>query len=106
MPRSPDHHLNARLAVYPISGLEVELEVDDISSQYVNDANTISYSRPTLWNLRGNYDWREWSFWAHVKNLTDEKYASYVSWGSTDGDTYYSGAPRTFFVGLSYRWSK
>ncbi len=104
LPRSPDHHLNARLAVYPINGLELELEVDDISSQYVNDANTISYSRPTLWNLRGNYDWREWSFWAHVKNLTDEKYASYVSWGSTDGDTYYSGSPRSFFVGLSYKW--
>ena len=104
LPRSPDHHLNARLTFYPIIGLELELEVDDISSQYSDDANTISYSRPTLWNLRGNYDWRDWSFWAHVKNLTDEKYASYVSYGSTDGDTYYSGSPRTFFVGLSYRW--
>ena len=84
--------------------LELELEVDDISSQYADDSNTISYSRPTLWNLRGNYDWQDWSFWAHVTNLTDEKYASYVSYGSTDGDTYYSGSPRTFFVGLSYRW--
>jgi iron complex outermembrane receptor protein len=106
LPRSPDHHFNVRLTFYPISGLDLELEVDDISSQYVNDANTISYSRPTLWNLRGNYDWREWSFWVHVKNLTDEKYASYVSWGSTDGDTYYSGAPRTFYAGLSYKWGK
>jgi outer membrane receptor protein involved in Fe transport len=104
LPRSPDHHLNARLTFYPIIGLELELEVDDISSQYADDANTISYSRPTLWNLRGNYDWRDWSFWAHVTNLTDEEYASYVSWGSTDGDTYFSGSPRTFFVGLSYRW--
>ena len=104
LPRSPDHHLNARLTFYPITGLELELEVDDISSQYADDANTISYSRPTLWNLRGNYDWRDWSFWAHVTNLTDEEYASYVSWGSTDGDTYFSGSPRTFFVGLSYRW--
>ncbi|MDX2435211.1 MAG: TonB-dependent receptor, partial [Desulfobacterales bacterium] len=112
MPRSPDHHVNLRLAFYPITGLDLELEMDNISSQYVNDTNTITYSRPTLWNLRGNYDWREWSFWAHVKNLTDEKYASYVGYGSsiddsdTNVDTYYSGAPRTFFVGLSYRWSK
>ena len=112
MPRSPDHHVNLRLAFYPITGLDLELEMDNISSQYVNDANTISYSRPTLWNLRGNYDWREWSFWVHVKNLTDEKYASYVGYGSSiddsdiNVDTYYSGAPRTFFAGLSYRWSK
>ena len=25
---------------------------------------------------------------------------------ASGGDTYYSGTPRTFFVGLSYRWSK
>ena len=106
LPRSPDHHVNLRLGVYPISGLDLELELDAISSQYVDDANMISYSRPNLWNLRGNYDWRDWSFWVHVKNLTDEKYASYVSWGSTDGDTYYSGAPRTFYAGLSYKWGK
>ncbi len=103
-PRSPDNHLNVRFMVYPISGLDVELELDAVSSQYVDDANTISYSRPNLWNLRGNYDWRKWSFWAHIINLTDEEYASYVSYGSTDGDTYYSGSPRTLFVGLSYKW--
>jgi TonB-dependent siderophore receptor len=103
-PRSPEHHFNIRLALMPFEGFEAELEVDKISSQYGDDANEVSYSRPTLVNLRTSYDWNDWSFWAHVTNLTDEKYATYLS--GEEGDMgYYSGKPRTFFAGLSYRWS-
>lgn len=103
-PRSPEHHLNARLTFFPFSGFKAELEVDKISSQYADDANEVSYSRPTLVNLRANYDWKNWSFWAQVINLTDEKYATYVS-GELGDVGYYSGRPQTFFAGLSYRWS-
>jgi len=103
-PRSPEHHINARLTLLPFAGFKVELEVDKVSSQYADDANEVSYSRPTLVNLRAGYDWKNWSFWAHVTNLTDEKYATYVS-GEVGDIGYYSGRPRTFFAGLSYRWS-
>jgi len=103
-PRSPEHHLNARLTLLPFPGFEAEIEVDKISSQYADDANEVSYSRPTLVNLRTSYDWRNWSFWAHLTNLTDEKYATYLS-GEAGDVGYYSGRPRTFFAGLSYRWS-
>ena len=101
--RSPEHHFNIRLAVMPFAGFTAELEVDKISSQYGDDANEVSYSRPTLVNLRTSYDWENWSFWAHLTNLTDKKYATYLS--GEEGDMgYYSGKPRTFFAGLSYRW--
>jgi iron complex outermembrane receptor protein len=106
MPRSPKHRLNARLAVLPLEGLEVELEMDAVSSQYADDNNANQYSRPTLFNLRAGYDRGEWSFWAHIKNLTDREYATYVSFSSADGVNYYSGHPMTFFAGVSYKWSK
>ena len=102
-PRSPEHHLNARIGLLPFAGFKAELEVDKISSQYADDANEVSYSRPTLVNLRASYDRKDWSFWAHVINLTDEKYATYVS-GEAGDVGYYSGRPRTFFAGLSYKW--
>lgn len=105
-PRSPQQHLNARLGLTPLQGLELELEMDAVSSQYADDGNTTEYSRPTLFNLRASYDWRNWSLWAHVKNLTDQKYATYVSWDSTDGIMYFSGSPATFFAGLSYKWGR
>ncbi len=105
VPRSPKHHLNLRLNVQPVKDLGVELEMDEISSQYANDANTAEYNRPTLFNLRVKYDLQQWSFWAHLENITDEEYASYISYSSSDADsTLYSGKPRTFYVGLSYTW--
>jgi TonB-dependent siderophore receptor len=107
-PRSPKHKLNIRFIVNPTRGLEFELEIDEISQQYADNANMFTYSRPTLLNLRGTYDWKSWSFWAHVNNLADKKYATYVSDGSNamgqDIMTLYSGSPRTIFAGLSYKW--
>ncbi|MDH3328207.1 MAG: TonB-dependent receptor [Desulfobulbaceae bacterium] len=105
MERSPEHRFNARLTVLPIQHLWVELEMDAESSQYSDPANRHEYSRPTLFNLRANYDWREWSFWAHILNLTDQEYASYVSYSSSDDmTTYFPGSPLTFLAGISYRW--
>ena len=103
-PRSPKHHINARITLMPFAGFQAELEVDDVSSQYAEESNEEKYSRPTLVNLRTSYDWKEWSFWAHVTNLTDKEFATYVS-GEAGDVSYYSGRPRTFFAGLSYKWS-
>jgi iron complex outermembrane recepter protein len=106
-PRSPRNHLNARVTLLPVSGLEVEFELDDTSSQYADDANLHKYNRPTLFNIRTAYDWENWTLWAHVLNVTDKEYASYVSYSaSEDSMTMYSGAPRTFYAGLSFRFGE
>ncbi|MBU0675627.1 MAG: TonB-dependent receptor [Proteobacteria bacterium] len=104
-PRSPANHLNARLIIEPLTNLEVELELDTVSHQFADEANLYSYDRPDLFHLRTSYDWRSWSGWVHILNLTDEEYATYVS-ASTSEDfmSLYSGAPRTFYAGLSYHW--
>lgn len=105
LPRSPKHRLNLRLNVKPVENLDIELEMDEISSQYTNDANTAEYDRPTLFNLRMKYDWREWSFWTYVENLTDQEYASYVSYETSDlTSTFYSGTPLSVYAGLSFTW--
>ncbi len=108
MPRAPESHFNARLALLPLKGLEVELEVDEVTKQYADDANTMVYSRPTLVNLRANYAWQNWSFWAHVLNLTNQSYASYVSQSTTatvPTASYFPGEPLTFYVGAAYKWN-
>lgn len=105
LPRSPRHRFNVRLNVMPMENFDVELEMDSVSSQYTDDGNTAEYSRPTLVNLRMTYDWHDWSFWAHIENLTDEVYASYVSYSSRDAtSTFFPGNPLTIFAGVSYRW--
>lgn len=107
LPRAPENHLNARVALLPVKGLEIELEVDEITRQYADDANSMAYSRPTLINLRATYAWQNWSFWATVLNLTNQNYATYVT-ASTTATTptasYYPGDQLTFYVGAAFRW--
>jgi iron complex outermembrane recepter protein len=108
LPRAPKNHLNARLALLPVKGLEVELEVDEVTRQYADDANTMAYSRPTLVNLRARYDLQSWSFWAHLLNVTNQSYASYVTQSTTATTptaSYYPGEPLTFYLGASYKWN-
>ncbi len=108
VPRAPKNHLNARLALLPLKGLEVELEVDEVTKQYADDANTMAYSRPTLVNLRAKYDWENWSVWAHLLNLTNQSYATYISTSTTATTptaSYYPGEPLTFYVGAAYKWN-
>lgn len=107
MPRAPENHINARLALLPVKGLEVELEVDEVTKQYADDANTMAYSRPTLVNLRASYSWQNWSIWAHLLNLTNQSYATYVTQSTTATTptaSYYPGEPLTFYVGAAFRW--
>ena len=106
MPRAPENHINARLALLPVKGLEVELEVDEVTKQYADDANLMPYSRPTILNLRANYTWKYVSFWASLLNLTNQNYATYVSPSTLTANTvsYYPGDPRTFYAGVAFKW--
>lgn len=75
----PRNRLNLRVAVKPAAGWNVELEGDYISRYYYDTANTGTYARPTLFNLRASYRDKHWGFWVHVLNLTDRKYAARVT---------------------------
>lgn len=81
----PKQRLNLRVAVKPAPGWLVELEGDHISSYFVDSANSGSYSRPDLYNLRASYRSKDWSFWLHALNITDQKYATRVSYITTAG---------------------
>jgi len=103
MPLAPEHRLNARIGVVPVERMMLELEMDVEDDYYVDDENSATYDRPTLYNLRGSYDWRSWSLWVHALNLFDEKYATRVT-ASSGNFSYFPGNPRTIFAGLSYKW--
>lgn len=74
--RSPEHHVNARITLFPIEGLEIELEVDATTSYFTHDNNNLDpkgeFSRPTHLNLRTSYEREGWELWLHALNLTDE----------------------------------
>lgn len=101
---TPRHHLNLRLMARPAAKWKVELEGDYTSSYYINDANSDTYKRPTLYNLRASYADGPWSFWMHALNLLDIKYAERVlvlnSKRVIDGGYH----PLTVRAGVSYKF--
>jgi iron complex outermembrane recepter protein len=104
---SPLHHLNARVTITPIEGLDVELELDHISDYFTSNANDDpegKYQRPDLWHLRVNYEDGPWSYWGQVRNLGNIKYADGVSNSSYSGRKYSPGEARSFAVGARYKF--
>lgn len=102
--RSPDHHLNARIAWTPVSKLTLELEGDFYSSYYADNENSPEsvFTRGERINLRADYQLEDWRIWLHALNLTNtmEDRATFsrntMSFRTIDGRTFYAGASYTF----------
>lgn len=108
----PRHRLNLRVAVKPAPGWKIELEGDHYSDYYVDTANSSTYSRPDLFNLRASYRSKNWSLWMHALNITDRKYATRVGYSTIAGVSQLAASagqgnsgsytPLTIRAGLSY----
>lgn len=73
--RSPEHHVNARVGVLPLPGLEIEVEVDFYDGYETNDNNAIdprgTFTRGERLNLRTTYQTGPFEVWLHALNITD-----------------------------------
>ena len=104
--RSPEDHLNMRLALTPIEGLRLELEWDGISDYYTSDDNQSdpngTFKRDDIVHLRVSYDLDNISLWLHGLNLT----------GTQEDDVTYSRGQRYYevtndtevYAGVSYHF--
>jgi iron complex outermembrane receptor protein len=106
---APKHHVNGRVTVYPMKGLNVELETDYISSYQTNIQNTDTYQRPLLFNLRSNYQWKNWTLSLQAINLLNTKYSSRVTANATNVQSYNTLAgvgdgPFQFRAGIDYKF--
>ena len=105
MSASPLHHFNTRVTWMPIRGLAAELEMDHITGYYTSDSNDDpegKATRPDVYNLRVTYEDGAWTYWGHVLNVLDSKYAERISYNSSSGRAFYVGGPRTIYAGVSY----
>lgn len=79
VPVSPEHVVNARVAVMPIDKLNIELEAQGQTEYHTNSNNDLdtygTYQRPTMLNLRTSYEYGSAEFWLHFINLTDARAA-------------------------------
>ena len=83
---APRNKLNLRAGVKPAPNWLVELEGDYISEYFVDNTNDNgTYKRPNLYSLRASYRDKDWAFWLHAINLTNQKYATRVQLSTVGG---------------------
>jgi outer membrane receptor for ferrienterochelin and colicin len=110
----PTNHVNLRVAYKPIPGLRISLDGDYISAFYIDTANSGTYQRPAIFNLRSSYMLdKNWTATLHILNLGNVHYGDHVG-DSTNGNpstiTYNSlgnsGSyePLTLRVGATYKF--
>jgi len=75
--RSPEHHINGRVAVMPMEGLAIEVGIDSQSSYSTTDNSSLDpkgrFERDERINLRLTYDKGPYELWFHALNIGDVK---------------------------------
>lgn len=112
MNNAPTWIANSEITYKPIyfPGFRIAAEWQHIDQYYTNPANTKTYSGYNIYNLRLGYDFKKdvlkgAGIWFNVVNITNKLYATTVT-SNQYGDTYSTGAPRLFNLGISYSFSK
>jgi outer membrane receptor protein involved in Fe transport len=83
----------------------VELEVQRISSYFLDPSNDNEYEGHTLVNARANYALGEhWAFGLRLLNVTDQRYAERADFTSFTDERYFPGQPRSIFAEARYRF--
>ncbi|MBL6447597.1 TonB-dependent receptor [Fulvivirga sp. 29W222] len=107
MPQAPEWIANAQVTYKPqyLKGLRASVEWQHIDGYYMDAGNTRSYEGYNIFNVRLGYEWKAFEIWGNMLNATDKLYAT-VARANKWGQTYSTGNPRNFNVGLAYRFFK
>ena len=113
MPQAPADITSAELGYKPVAGARVALEWVHQGRYWLNNANTVRYDGHHLFNLRAHYQVsKQFEIWLQGRNLSNRRYAdsassSYSGVGAYLPDqqnSYTQGAPRSWMLGLNYRF--
>lgn len=83
----------------------IGFEWQHVGSYYMDAANTEKYEGFDIFNLRVGYAIKGFDVWCNIMNITDKLYATNAG-KSRYGKSYSPGDPRTFSIGLGYKFSK
>lgn len=89
----PRHKAGAELYCTPMDNLTLVAGVDYTSAVYTRADNSMQVPAYTLFDLRGEYRFKQFSFFAEIQNLTDEDYCY--------ADDIV-GPPRTWLAGVNW----
>lgn len=107
MATAPSWIANGEITYRPqfIKGFRIGVEWQHVDEYYMDAANTSTYEGFDVFHLRAGYEIQGFEAWLNIMNVTGELYATNAT-KSTWGTSYQPGDPRTFNVGLAYKFQK
>ncbi|ELR71083.1 TonB-dependent receptor [Fulvivirga imtechensis AK7] len=107
MESAPNWIANTEVQYKPpfLKGSRIGLEWQHVGPYYMDAANTEKYEGFDLLNMRVGYTLKGFDIWCNIMNITNELYATNAS-KSRFGKNYSPGDPRTFSIGIGYKFSK
>ncbi|MDW3211885.1 MAG: TonB-dependent receptor [Reichenbachiella sp.] len=107
MATAPSWITNGEITYRPgfIKGFRIGVEWQHVDEYYMDAANTATYEGFDIFHLRMGYEIKGVEAWLNIMNVTDKLYATNSS-KSAWGTNYNPGDPRTFNVGLAYKFQK
>ena len=103
---APNFIANAELMYKPsfLKGFRIGGEYQMLSAYYLDANNTEQYEGFSVFNARLGYEIKGFEFWFNTLNILDKYYAVNAS-KSAWGKNYRLGNPRTFNIGLAYKFN-
>ncbi len=105
MPGAPEWVSNSGIDYKPafFKDFRIGLEWQHVSEYFTDEKNSSTYEGYDTFNMRLGYDRKHFGLWMNIMNLSDDLYATRANtaWGRT---TYTPGMPRTFVVGVNYKF--
>ncbi|UXX79658.1 TonB-dependent receptor [Reichenbachiella carrageenanivorans] len=107
MATAPSWIANGEITYRPsfVRGLRVGIEWQHMDEYYTDAANTSTYEGFDIFHVRIGYEFKGFETWLNIMNVGDKIYATNVT-KSAWGTNYQPGDPRTFNVGLAYKFQK
>lgn len=105
MALAPRFYFNTQITYKPsfIKGFRISSEWQHVDKYYMENLNTKVYDGYDVMNMRLGYEFKMIEAWINVLNVTDELYAVTAS-ASKWGESYSTGNPRHFTIGLAYKF--
>lgn len=114
LPGIPKHIAHANLRWNPIDPMELYFQTINVSSQFMNDANTLKNDGYFLGNLKLTYilninSLDNISLFSGINNVFNEHYSpmitvNAVAFGNAEPRYYYPGMPRHWYAGVLWRF--
>lgn len=108
MSTAPNFFSNTEVEYKPhsLKGLRVDMEWQHVGKYFEDNLNTHTYTGYNVLNLRAGYARKHYEVWINTLNMLNEYYSVISTYNAASGYNYQLGDPRSFTIGVSYKFGK